>query len=82
MAAQILIATLAVIALGLGMVAAGWRGRRLNDHPVCRSCRFDLSGVLPDGVTCQECGAGCPPPTMLTAGWAVRTASWSGPSGR
>src|SRR4051794_19556596 len=32
-------------------------GRRVDRHPVCRRCRYDLSG-LPAGVTlCSECGA-------------------------
>lgn len=43
---------------GIGLLWAGLRGRRLNDHPVCRWCSFDLEGVYPEGVTCPECGAG------------------------
>jgi len=44
--------------LGLVLAGLGWRGKRINDHPICRGCGFDLSGVLPDGITCPECGAG------------------------
>ena len=43
------------VVLGLVLVALGWRGKRLNDHPICRSCRFDLDGTLPDGT---EAGQG------------------------
>ena len=46
------------LALGFLLAVLGWRGKRINDHPICRGCGFDLSGVLPGGVTCPECGAG------------------------
>ena len=36
----------------------GVKGRRINDHPVCRQCHFDLDGVYPEMPTCPECGAG------------------------
>lgn len=58
MAAPLLIALLACLAAGVVLIWAGLRGRRLNDHPVCASCRFDLAGVYPAAVTCPECGAG------------------------
>lgn len=45
----------AVVA-GLALVFAGLRGRRVDDHPTCRRCRYDLSGVEGSGV-CPECGA-------------------------
>lgn len=44
--------------LGLILTLFGWRGKRVNNHPICRGCGFDLGGVLPDGITCPECGAG------------------------
>ncbi len=31
-----------VVALVLGL-----RGRRIDDHPICRKCGFDLVGSLP-----------------------------------
>lgn len=53
---------LAVMAMGffggLLLLWLGLRGRKLNNHPVCRQCRFDLEGVYPESVTCPECGAG------------------------
>jgi hypothetical protein len=44
--------------LGVIMLFVGLLGRRLNDHPVCKWCKFDLEGVYPESVTCPECGAG------------------------
>ncbi|MCG3123299.1 MAG: hypothetical protein GIKADHBN_01711 [Phycisphaerales bacterium] len=48
---------------GLLLVMAGRRGRRIDDHPLCRRCGFDLIGVKgvgegPGQVTpaCPECG--------------------------
>ncbi len=31
-------------------------GRRIDDHPVCRKCRFDLVGIYPGAKSCPECG--------------------------
>lgn len=48
---------------GLVVFILGWRGRRINDHPVCGACRFDLSGVVPASMAgtsttrCPECGS-------------------------
>lgn len=39
------------------MLAVGLRGRRIDDHPVCRKCRFDLSGAPEPREKCPECGA-------------------------
>jgi hypothetical protein len=46
------------VPLGVGVVllARGWRGRRVNDHPLCRACGYDLSGTV--GVPGVERGAG------------------------
>lgn len=43
---------------GVMLLWLGLHGRRVNDHPTCRQCRFDLEGVYPEAVTCPECGAG------------------------
>lgn len=47
--------------LGAIGVWLGLRGKRLNDHPICRKCKFDLVGVYPADVAsrdvqCPECG--------------------------
>ncbi|MDX9911338.1 MAG: hypothetical protein RBS39_05865 [Phycisphaerales bacterium] len=56
-----------VFLLGVVVVCLAWRGRRINAHPVCGWCRFDLDGVYPGATTCPECGGG-----LLKAG-KVRT---------
>jgi len=43
---------------GRGALLLGLRGKRLDRHPVCRDCRFDLSGQ-PEGVmTCRSAARG------------------------
>ncbi len=41
---------------GLVLTVKGWRGRRLDDHPLCRRCGYDLvaSG---SASKCPECGS-------------------------
>ncbi len=78
MAVQMLIVLFAAIVLGVVLVALGIRGKRINRHPSCRDCGFDLSGTLPDGVTCPECGAGLKRPKAVREGqrrrmWIVTT---------
>lgn len=64
-----------ILAIGLGGGAAllvGLRGRRVDDHPICRRCGFDLIGqalrasekgagegdvTTTDSPRCSECGA-------------------------
>lgn len=43
---------------GVLFIILGFRGKKINDHPVCRWCNFDLDGVYPESITCPECGAG------------------------
>jgi hypothetical protein len=50
--ALILTALTAITLLTLGI-----RGKRLNDHPICRRCAFDLVGVYPGAQQCTDCGA-------------------------
>jgi len=45
-----------LIAIGLVGTVLGLWGRRVDDHPVCRKCRFDLAGIYPGAGTCPECG--------------------------
>jgi hypothetical protein len=33
------------------------RGRRVDDHPICRRCGFDVSGRPAESNVCSECGA-------------------------
>lgn len=55
---QHIIVWLPLVVGGIFLIRAGLRGRRVNDHPICRRCRFDLVGLgggeRPD--RCPECG--------------------------
>jgi len=53
----VLISTLA----GAIVLAMALRGRRIDDHPICRRCGFDLTGLHQPGAKlfasqCPECG--------------------------
>lgn len=58
MPASTLLWLFGVMLAGVALLVWGFRGKRLNTHPVCRQCRFDLSGQPEGTVTCPECGAG------------------------
>jgi len=45
-----------VFVAGLVGLAAGVRGRRVDDHPRCRRCGYDLSGTPALPAACPECG--------------------------
>jgi hypothetical protein len=65
-------AAAAVAMLGLLVLALAVRGRRVDDHPICRRCRFDLVGVVA-GVhgrepRCPECGSDLARPRALRRG--------------
>lgn len=68
MMTHVLLWLLGAIVAGALMVVWGVRGKRLNDHPVCRQCRFDLSGAAEGTVTCPECGAGLKRPGSTRIG--------------
>ena len=59
---------LAVFVTGVTLFLIGRRGRRLNDHPQCRDCGFDLQGVFPASSTCPECGSGLKRPRAVRNG--------------
>ncbi len=54
--ASLVIICALLVATGLVLLGLGLRGRRVNDHPICRRCRYDLYG-LDAPATCPECGA-------------------------
>lgn len=66
----IALATLLLL-LGLVLIDLGWRGRRIGDHPTCRKCGFDLSGLAVGIGPCPECGrtldTPAPPPGARAA---------------
>lgn len=61
-----------LVALGIVMIALARRGRRINRVPACRQCQFDLTSVLPAGVTCPECGSGLKRPHSVRIGQRKR----------
>ena len=58
MTSLLFFALLAMLLVGAALILLGRRGRKINNHPQCRWCGFDLDGVYPASVTCPECGAG------------------------
>ena len=47
----------ATAATTLLLLLLGLRGRRIDNHPLCRRCGFDLFGLPLRGRRCSECGA-------------------------
>ena len=43
-------------AVGAALWLLARRGRRINDHPMCRRCDFDLTGLPETSDRCPECG--------------------------
>jgi hypothetical protein len=62
-----IVAAAVLLMLGVVLVSLGLRGRRLDDHPVCRRCRFDLSGT-PGRALCPECGSKLEIPAAIRIG--------------
>ena len=65
-----------LVLLGGTAVVAGWRGRRLDDHPVCRKCRFDLFGTPEPRTQCPECGAPLEAAKAIRIGNRKRRTGW------
>jgi hypothetical protein len=64
---------LLVVPAGIAVVAAflfanALRGRRVDDHPVCHMCGFDLFGKPADATRCAECGADLTRPRAMRVG--------------
>jgi hypothetical protein len=51
----LILAAVALVAFAASLTIIGWRGRIVDDHPICRRCGFDLAGLTAPG-TCPECG--------------------------
>jgi hypothetical protein len=49
------LAALAVTLTGLLLLVRGLRGRKVNTDPLCRKCRYDLTGLVSE--RCPECGS-------------------------
>jgi hypothetical protein len=60
---------------GLVLLIIGVRGRRIDTHPICRKCGFDLVGTNlkqaeegPEPLRCPECGAEVDSPITVRYG--------------
>ena len=59
--------------LGCTLLALGWRGRRVGDHPVCLGCGFDLFAQPEGSTACPECGRNLSKPHSTAIGaWQLR----------
>lgn len=52
-----LVAAITLFVFSTLALALGLRGKRLDDHPLCGRCGFDLVGSLAGSDTCPECGS-------------------------
>lgn len=68
MTATALLWLVGMFVCGVALVLWGVRGKRLNDHPICRDCGFDLSAAREGCITCPECGAGLRRPKGVRIG--------------
>src|SRR5688572_23584719 len=59
---------LVILLIGLQALLAGFRGRRIDDHPLCRRCGFDLTGRPETSTACSECGADLSQPHAIVIG--------------
>jgi hypothetical protein len=57
-----------VVLVGLATLIIALRGRRTDDHPVCRRCRFDLVGAPQGHTRCPECGSDTHAPGAVRIG--------------
>ena len=72
---MLILITATVLGAGLSLLAVGLRGRRADDHPLCRRCRFDLTGRPADAERrCPECGADLAKPRAVFVGHRKRRA--------
>ena len=46
-----------MVLTGIVLLYLAFRGRAIDDHPVCRRCQFDLIGLPRGADKCSECGA-------------------------
>ncbi|HEY4328757.1 MAG TPA: hypothetical protein VGN88_03405 [Phycisphaerae bacterium] len=47
----------AALLVGIVLWRVGRRGSRLDDHPICIKCGYDLVGLPSESLCCSECGA-------------------------
>ncbi|HVS73178.1 MAG TPA: hypothetical protein VHQ47_18125 [Phycisphaerae bacterium] len=67
-----MLSALLITLLTLPLLLLARRGRRTDDHPLCRKCRFDLFNKSPTSTHCPECGADTTLPNALRIGHRQR----------
>jgi hypothetical protein len=67
MTPSLIVAALAIV-IGAVVLRLGVRGRRVDDHPICRKCGFDLIGRPEGSEVCPECGADLRRPRAIRDG--------------
>lgn len=80
----------AAFVVGFALALIGWRGKRIDDHPLCRRCKYDLFGTDAIPKQCPECGSLLAKPratrlgnrrrrrAMLTVGIVISLSSLTG----
>jgi hypothetical protein len=64
---MLIAAPVVLLVVAVGLTAMGLRGRVIDDHPLCRRCRFDLVGLWTP-AKCPECGASLAAPNSIRTG--------------
>lgn len=73
---MLILGTIIFITLvGIALSIWAWRGERVDDHPLCHHCSFDLYGS-PGAATCPECGAKLDSPQSIRYGNRRRRKGW------
>jgi hypothetical protein len=58
----------AAVVFGIAIIWLALRGRRVDDHPLCRKCGYDLSGLPATSECCSECGRNVREPNSTKIG--------------
>ena len=66
------ILTIPIALAGTWALCRGLWGRRVDDHPRCRRCSFDLTGRSESTTRCGECGADLNRPRAVRVGGRSR----------
>jgi hypothetical protein len=67
-----MLAAIPITLLTFALFLLARRGRRTDDHPLCRKCSFDLFNKPPASTRCPECGADTTLPNALRIGHRQR----------
>ncbi|QDU34522.1 hypothetical protein KS4_25920 [Poriferisphaera corsica] len=60
--------TFLLVALFIYLAIRAFKGKRIDNHPLCKQCRYDLTGTNTPYTTCPECGHDISLPANLIHG--------------